>query len=318
MKLLFGALAGLVLAFMLPTVAIAAETVIYIHTDALGSPIAETDAAGNVIKRYVYEPYGAVVGGVVSDGPGYTGHVSDASTGLSYMQQRYYDPALGRFLSSDPVTALTDPTGFFNRYKYAASNPYTYTDPDGRCERVTGSNICGGGAVARAMLATSARSPLDVGANAQSGAPKLSVSAALADLPSQSEQGSNLGGHINFGKLNYETEAVAAYGAGLRYTRDWKTKKDALGVVLIGIGARGGAGKGVTGLPALDMVNAEYNWGSTDSSADIVVNFAINVVGVSLTFDPGSGINASATVSPSIGSYSGISFMFDDTLVPDK
>ena len=74
-----------------------AETITYIHTDALGSVVAETDANGNVVKRYDYEPYGGAVDGQVTDGPGYTGHVSDAATGLSYMQQRYYDPQLGLF-----------------------------------------------------------------------------------------------------------------------------------------------------------------------------------------------------------------------------
>lgn len=72
-----------------------AQTVTYIHTDALGSVVAESDANGNVIKRHNYEPYGAVVGGQLTDGPGYTGHVSDSATGLSYMQQRYMDPQLG-------------------------------------------------------------------------------------------------------------------------------------------------------------------------------------------------------------------------------
>lgn len=37
-----------------------AQTVTYIHTDALGSVVAETDAGGNVTKRYDYEPYGAL------------------------------------------------------------------------------------------------------------------------------------------------------------------------------------------------------------------------------------------------------------------
>ncbi|MGG2100494.1 RHS repeat-associated core domain-containing protein [Stenotrophomonas sp. NRRL B-14846] len=111
-----------------------AQTVTYIHTDALGSPVAETDASGNVIKRYAYEPYGAVVGGEVTDGPGYTGHVSDAATGLSYMQQRYMDPQLGAFLSVDPVTAQgKGDMRLFNRYAYAFNNPYTFDDPDGRC-----------------------------------------------------------------------------------------------------------------------------------------------------------------------------------------
>lgn len=49
--------------------AIAQTTVTYIHTDALGSVVAESDANGNVIKRYDYGPYGAVVGGQVTDGP---------------------------------------------------------------------------------------------------------------------------------------------------------------------------------------------------------------------------------------------------------
>ncbi|WP_313207225.1 RHS repeat-associated core domain-containing protein [Stenotrophomonas sp.] len=112
--------------------AVAQTTVTYIHTDALGSVVAESDANGNVIKRYDYEPYGAVVGGEVTDGPGYTGHVSDSATGLSYMQQRYMDPQLGVFLSVDPVTSYEQPVGQFNRYRYANGNPYKFTDPDGR------------------------------------------------------------------------------------------------------------------------------------------------------------------------------------------
>ena len=109
-----------------------AQTVTYIHTDALGSVVAKSDANGNVIERITYEPYGAVVGAPVADGPGYTGHVSDSATGMSYMQQRYMDPQLGMFLSVDPVTAYNQPVGQFNRYRYANSNPYKFTDPDGR------------------------------------------------------------------------------------------------------------------------------------------------------------------------------------------
>ncbi|WP_411850303.1 RHS repeat-associated core domain-containing protein [Stenotrophomonas sp. LGBM10] len=85
-----------------------AQTVTYIHTDALGSVVAESDANSNVIKRYDYEPYGAVFGGQVTDGPGYTGHVSDSATGLSYMQQRYMDPQLGVFLSVDGASYLNE------------------------------------------------------------------------------------------------------------------------------------------------------------------------------------------------------------------
>jgi hypothetical protein len=48
------------------------------------------------------------------------------------MQQRYYDPVAGRFLSIDPVTTDANTGGSFNRYAYANNNPYKYIDPDGR------------------------------------------------------------------------------------------------------------------------------------------------------------------------------------------
>lgn len=101
----------------------------YQHTDALGSPVAETDGNRLELGRYEYEPYGK---GGPADKPAFTGHVLDGATGLDYMQQRYYDPSIGRFLSVDPVTAYEDPVGAFNRYWYANNNPYLFRDPDGR------------------------------------------------------------------------------------------------------------------------------------------------------------------------------------------
>lgn len=120
------------------------ETVKYIHTDAVGSIVAVTNANGQVIERRAYEPYGAQLLADMQDGPGYTGHVQDAATGLVYMQQRYYDPQIGRFLSVDPVTAYENPNHHLNRYRYANDNPYRFIDPDGRCPKVTGSHICNG------------------------------------------------------------------------------------------------------------------------------------------------------------------------------
>ena len=48
------------------------------------------------------------------------------------MQQRYYDPIAGRFLSVDPVTTDAKTGDHFNRYAYADNNPYKFIDPDGR------------------------------------------------------------------------------------------------------------------------------------------------------------------------------------------
>lgn len=108
----------------------------YHHVDALGSPVVITDQSRGELERTDYEPYGKPSNRAWRDGPAYTGHVEDAATGLSYMQQRYYDPQIGLFLSVDPVTAYEQPTVAFNRYRYANSNPYKFTDPDGQLGHV--------------------------------------------------------------------------------------------------------------------------------------------------------------------------------------
>jgi RHS repeat-associated protein len=105
----------------------------YLHTDALGSLVAETDASKAVTNRYHYLPYGGAFGNA-PDGPGYTGAVMEPN-GLVYMQARYYDPQLGRFLSTDPVDPDPQSGGNFNRYAYAADNPYSKYDPSGRESR---------------------------------------------------------------------------------------------------------------------------------------------------------------------------------------
>ena len=133
--------AGLAMWLALVAVVQAQTTVEYIHTDALGTPVAVTNSAGAVIERSVYEPYGQLINRPLTDGPGFTGHVQDVATGLTYMQQRYYDPQVGLFLSVDPVTAYSNPVGQFHRYRYANNNPYKFTDPDGRTA-VCGQSSC--------------------------------------------------------------------------------------------------------------------------------------------------------------------------------
>jgi RHS repeat-associated protein len=127
-------LAGSLVAEYMRPIGAGTTTISYLHTDALGSPIAKTNSSGAVIETSEYEPYGDLLNRPNDDRAGYTGHVMDAASGLTYMQQRYYDPQIGRFLSVDPVTALSNPVGMFNRYKYAANNPYRFTDADGRYE----------------------------------------------------------------------------------------------------------------------------------------------------------------------------------------
>ena len=144
------------------------EDIFYWHNDALGSQIATT-VGTSVVQTTEYEPYGKMLNRSNNNRIGYTGHMMDQATGLIYMQQRYYDSQLGRFLSVDPITAYSNPVGAFNRYWYANNNPYKFIDPDGRagCAASRIATTCAGygwGAVAR----TSFRSPADFGPIARS------------------------------------------------------------------------------------------------------------------------------------------------------
>lgn len=105
------------------------DDVTYLLPDLVGSPRTRVLSAGYDTEHF--DPYGEKLNGV-SEKIGYTGHAWDAETNLTYMEARFYDPKIGRFLSTDPVHfSDTDPFTF-NRYTYANNNPYKFTDPDGR------------------------------------------------------------------------------------------------------------------------------------------------------------------------------------------
>ncbi|WP_274348964.1 RHS repeat domain-containing protein [Xanthomonas campestris] len=129
--------------FLLNISEVSAQVVRYVHTDGLGSPVLFTDENKAVVTRNEYEPYGATLNSSLGDsGVGYTGHLADMATGLTYMQQRYYDPNIGRFISADPINPSPKTAANFNRYKYAANNPYLNIDPDGRYECHAGKQDC--------------------------------------------------------------------------------------------------------------------------------------------------------------------------------
>ena len=80
------------------------------------------------VSPYTYSPYGVSgLEGTSGNPIRYTGRRLDVETGLYYYRVRYYSPALGRFLKTDPI-------GYgdgMNWYAYVANDPVTYNDPTG-------------------------------------------------------------------------------------------------------------------------------------------------------------------------------------------
>ncbi len=109
--------------------------------DGNGDVAAATTTELNDATRNAYTPYGAIRGtGTVEQNDhlagtdhGWLNQVTDeASTGLIYLNARYYDPTLARFLSPDPVIKAQDPRTL-DPYMYSANNPVSFSDKNGMC-----------------------------------------------------------------------------------------------------------------------------------------------------------------------------------------
>jgi RHS repeat-associated protein len=110
-------------------------TVTYLHSDHLGSTSLTTDAAGAVVARVLYYPYGETryTEGTLTTDYGYTGQRNEAGLGLMDYGARHYDPALGRFVSADTIVPGAGSQAL-SRYMYVRGNPLKYVDPSGRID----------------------------------------------------------------------------------------------------------------------------------------------------------------------------------------
>lgn len=107
----------------------------YYLTDHLGSTRAVVDDAGTVLETFDYYPFGLLMPKRNTAGANtiekFTGKERDEEGGLNldYFGARYYDPAISRWLSVDPL-AKRYPE--WSPYSYTLGNPINVIDPDGR------------------------------------------------------------------------------------------------------------------------------------------------------------------------------------------
>jgi RHS repeat-associated protein len=100
----------------------------YFLADHLGSTNALTDASGIVTASNSYDSFGNATNTSFSSRYQFTGRELDSFSGLQFNRARWYDPAIGRFISEDPV-------GFegrsINLFAYVKNIPLRSTDPYG-------------------------------------------------------------------------------------------------------------------------------------------------------------------------------------------
>ena len=111
-------------------------TLYYYILNAQGDVIRIIDGSRNVVASYAYDPWGNITsssGALADVNPlRYRGYYYDSETGFYYLQSRYYDPEIGRFINADSY-ASTDATGLLsaNMFAYCENDPVNGSDPNG-------------------------------------------------------------------------------------------------------------------------------------------------------------------------------------------
>ncbi len=114
-------------------------TVYYYILNLQGDVMALVDASGNEVAAYTYDPWGkvlSVTGSLAStlgqDNPiRYRSYYYDTDTSLYYLQSRYYDPTLCRFLNADSYMSTSQGIIGCNMYSYCNGNPILCLDRTG-------------------------------------------------------------------------------------------------------------------------------------------------------------------------------------------
>lgn len=137
------------------------NTLYYYVLNAQGDVIALADQNGNLIAKYSYDPWGKLLSvtpngwldeqnayylEVAEANPlRYRGYYYDSETGFYYLQSRYYDPEIGRFINADSY-ASTDATGLLstNMFAYCENDPVNRSDPSGELFGTISGLIVGG------------------------------------------------------------------------------------------------------------------------------------------------------------------------------
>jgi RHS repeat-associated protein len=107
---------------------------LYSHFNPILSTIAVSKGDGSSTPEH-YNSYGSEMvkntGFTSATDVRFSGHVSDDETGLVYVNARYYDPSIARFMSPDPEEFTEQNIHSFNKYCYGNNNPHKFVDADG-------------------------------------------------------------------------------------------------------------------------------------------------------------------------------------------
>ena len=127
-----------------------------------GDVVALADSTGSIIARYYYDAWGRILSVQNSSGAEITNPASvalinplryrsyyyDSETGFYFLQSRYYDPEVGRFITADNVMSdIADDLRGYNLFAYCFNNPVNMSDNNGEWPSLATKVLIGAGAI---------------------------------------------------------------------------------------------------------------------------------------------------------------------------
>ena len=123
-------------------------TTYYYVTNLQGDVMGLVDTSGNSVASYTYDPYGKLLtatGTLAEKKPlRYRGYYYDSESSLYYLQSRYYDPAVRRFINADRYASTGQGIVGGNAFEYGLNNPVCNTDSCGCISRSITMDILSG------------------------------------------------------------------------------------------------------------------------------------------------------------------------------
>ena len=113
--------------------------VYYFQKNLQGDIIRILNTQGSIVATYTYDAWGNIIASTDTSGVSigtknpfrYRGYYYDTETGLYYLNSRYYDPQVGRFLNADAILGANGDLMSYNMYSYCSGNPVNYSDSSG-------------------------------------------------------------------------------------------------------------------------------------------------------------------------------------------
>ena len=191
----------------------------YYRYNLQGDVIGLYSTTGAVVAEYTYDPWGKLLS--ITDTSGtdigtinplrYRGYYYDTETGFYFLQSRYYDPTVGRFINADGVVAdIADDIRGYNLFAYCFNDPINLSDHTGNWPKwaklaaVVGASVLAVAAIAAITVATGGTAaPVIVGALLGA------VTSGVIDAALQK----SFTGQIDFGEVIISASGGAVAGA---------------------------------------------------------------------------------------------------------